>query len=711
MPVKQPQSDVSQFIGQLNSAHDIEKQLIADTFCDGLLLLTLGLNPLLINQKAQQYFSNSSNTQNLFEEITIYSQKRHQTVFDLKEWLLTNRLNPDNVTSPLLWIKIPKSDNQGSAALTPVLITVHKIPSNEHNTQKLLVTFQDQSFKIQAEAQVKLIESSYAAQFITDQHGYITQPNNTFSTYTGLSTEELSNTTYIEWLQKQAVFKVPFDSVMQALIEDGCWSGEVQITPLKDTYYHAILSLSMITDSNQNIEHFIGVLQDITDIQEARNKIERLAYYDNLTGLANRTLLNNNLASSLENEDKNYCHSGLILIDLDNFKMINDTLGHGIGDELLILVSKKILALTSDNDLAVRLGADEFAVFIKHSNQDEIEAKTQLLNLSHNIRQNLDDRYQITGQSLHITASVGAYLFNNTLKENTPNTVMSHSNLAMHKAKSLGGNQVYLFENKLRDIAKQRLDMLQALNHSELDDEFELFFQAQVDSKGKTIGVETLLRWFHPSLGLVPPGQFIPIAEEGRQIIKIGLWVLNKSFIQARKWAKKYGDIRMSINISPVQFHEQSFVELVCGLVKYTQVNAKNITLELTEGVLIHNTNLALTKIKQLVSLGFQISIDDFGTGYSSLSYLQKLPIRELKIDQSFIQRIPESADDIAIVDSIVRLAQTKNLNIVAEGVETQAQADFIHSLNQDILIQGYLYSKPCTAKEFEKTFLSSIKK
>jgi len=706
MPANHPHTNVNQFIDELNDVHDIEKQVIADTFYDGMLLLTLGLKPILINQKAQQFFTETTNTNNLFEHIEIYSQKRHQTLFDLEQWLQTVRLKPNNETSPLLWIKTPKTNTQKNPLLTPVLITVHKIPSSEHKTQKLLVIFQDQSLKIKADAQHKLIESSYAAQFITDQHGYITQPNNTFTAYTGLTQEELTNKTYIAWLKEQAFFTVAFETVMQALLEDGCWSGEVQICPSENTCYHAVLSLSMITDSNRNIEHFIGVLQDITDIHEAHNRIEKLAYYDNLTGLGNRTLLNNNLSAALENTDSLYCHSGVILIDLDNFKMINDTLGHGVGDELLILVSKKILALTSNDDLVVRLGGDEFAIFIKHSNQDEIEAKTQLLNLSHNIRQHLDDRYQITGQSLHITASVGAYLFNNTTQDTSANLVMSHSNLAMHEAKSLGGNQVYLFENKLRDIAKQRLDMLQALNHSELDDEFVLYYQAQIDSKGQTIGVETLLRWFHPTLGLVPPGQFIPLAEEGRQIIKIGLWVLNKAFIQARKWAKLNKDIRVSINISPIQFHEQSFVELVNGLVKYTQVNPKNITLELTEGVLIRNTDLALIKIKHLVSLGFHVSIDDFGTGYSSLSYLQKLPIRELKIDQSFIQRIPESEDDIAIVDSIVRLAQTKNLNIVAEGVETKAQADFIHSLNQHILIQGYLYSKPCTAQEFEQTFL-----
>ncbi|MDX1352745.1 MAG: GGDEF domain-containing phosphodiesterase, partial [Thiomicrorhabdus sp.] len=317
-----------------------------------------------------------------------------------------------------------------------------------------------------------------------------------------------------------------------------------------------------------------------------------------------------------------------------------------------------------------------------------------------------DDRYQINNRSLHITASIGVYLFNKELDNKDFDQLIRHSNLAMHEAKHLGGNQVYLFEDKLRDIAKQRLEMLQALNHSELDNEFQLYFQAQVDAKGNTVGAETLLRWFHPTLGLVPPGQFIPVAEEGRQIIKIGLWVMHKAFLQAKAWNQKYGNFRLSINISPIQFHEQSFVELVIGLVKFTLVNPNNITLELTEGVLIRNTDLALQKIQHLVSLGFHISIDDFGTGYSSLSYLQKLPIHELKIDQSFIRQILDSEDDMAIVESIVRLAETKNLNIVAEGVETQQQAEFIHQNHKNVSIQGYYYCKPCPADEFEKRFL-----
>ena len=551
------------------------------------------------------------------------------------------------------------------------------------------------------------MEASNAGQFITNAHGYITQPNYAFSAYTGLNPETLQKMTYIEWLQNQVIFRVPFGSVMKALLEQGCWNGEVQLTPSTKTEYHAVLSLSMLTDHNRNIEHFIGVLQDITDIRHAHNEIKRLAYYDNLTGLANRTLLHNQIITTLDRYPTTQSYSGLILIDIDNFKMINDTLGFEIGDQLLILVSQKLNELAGSNSLVARLEGDEFAILVKEISQDGEQAQTQLLALAYKAQESIDDRYTIKNRSLHCTASIGLHLYSEPPLEGHSDELVRYTNMAMHEAKNLGGNQTYQFQERLCEIAQQRLEMLQALNHSELDNEFALYFQAQVDTNGKPVGAETLLRWFHPVLGLVPPAQFIPVAEEGRQIIKIGLWVMHKAFMQAKYWNETYGPFRVSINISPIQFHEQSFVELVIGLVKFTQVNPKDITLELTEGVLIRNTNLALQKIQHLVSLGFHISIDDFGTGYSSLSYLQKLPIHELKIDQSFIRHIPDNDNDVAIVDSILKLAQNKNLIVVAEGVELKVQADFLQERAPDVLIQGYLYSKPIPAAEFEQTFLA----
>lgn len=694
-------------IDQLNQAHQVQKQQIVDQFNDGLFLLSAQLTPLLINQTGKTFLEENWFSFCPFSQIQAYAQKQSRLRFDLKSWCLKQLDTKTNCTSPLLWLRIPSLSKE-KCTLLPVLISAVVVQATDHDGHNLLIQIQDQSLQIQAEAQIRLMEASHAGQFITDAHGYITQPNYAFSAYTGLNPESLKKTTYIEWLQNQVVFRVPFGSVMKALLENGCWNGEVQLTPSSNVEYHAVLSLSMLTDHNRNIEHFIGVLQDITDIRQANDEIKRLAYYDNLTGLANRTLLHNQIETTLDHYPASKSYSGLILLDLDSFRMLNDTLGFEIGDQLLILVSQKLTKLAGPANLVARLEGDEFAILVKEISQDQEEAHTQLLNLAYKAQEAIDDRYTIKNRSLHCTASIGLHLYNQPTVGAHSDELIRYTNMAMHEAKSLGGNQVYQFEERLCKIAQQRLEMLQALNHSELDNEFELYFQPQVDAQGNTVAAETLLRWFHPALGLVPPAQFIPVAEEGRQIIKIGLWVMHKAFLQAKYWNETYGSFRISINISPIQFHEQSFVELVIGLIKFTQANPKHITLELTEGVLIRNTNLALQKIQHLVSLGFQISIDDFGTGYSSLSYLQKLPIHELKIDQSFVRHIPDNENDVAIVDSILKLAHNKNLTVVAEGVELENQAAFLRETAPDVLIQGYLYSKPIPAAEFEEKFLAN---
>lgn len=287
-------------IDQLKQAHREQKQQIVDQFNDGLFLLTAQLTTLLVNQTGKTFLEENEFSFCPFSQIQAYAQKQNRLRFDLKSWCLQqfDTLTESDGTSPLLWLRIPAL-SEDKCTLVPVLISAVVIQSTEDEGHNLLLLIQDQSLQIQAEAQIRLMEASAAGQFITDAHGYITQPNYAFSAYTGLNPDALKKTTYIEWLQNQVVFRVPFGSVMKALLEDGSWNGEVQLTPSSNTEYHAVLSLSMLTDYNRNIEHFIGVLQDITDIRQANDEIKRLAYYDNLTGLANRTLLHNQIETTL----------------------------------------------------------------------------------------------------------------------------------------------------------------------------------------------------------------------------------------------------------------------------------------------------------------------------------------------------------------------------------------------------------------------------
>ncbi|MBN2864403.1 MAG: EAL domain-containing protein [Thiotrichales bacterium] len=650
--------------------------------------------PLLVNASFRKWLDPN---QDLNDPLLLCTQKRGSIAFDLQGWL---KQATQNLTQTL-WLKIPNRSLR-----IPVQLQRHTF--NADQIEHSLVVLHDLTLKIQLDAQERLMNASFAGQFITDGQGIITQPNYAFCAYTGLSAEQLKSMTYIQWLQKQVSFKVPFDSIMRALIDEQNWSGEVQIFASKEAQFNAILSLSMLMDEHQNIEHIIGVLQDITDILDAQSEISQLAYYDKLTGLANRTLIQDRIEKVIEACQSEQTFGTLFFIDLDGFKIINDTFGHNAGDQLLVQVTEKLLPLVGNKATLARLSGDEFMVLCPNSTQDRDVALQDALAFGSKLLDAIDSRYKIEQHSVHSAASIGICIFPiaEDQLQSRSDQIISYADMAMSEAKKLGGNQTYLFEKSLIEEAKQRLELIEALNHSELDDEFQIYFQAQVDKDGETISAETLLRWFHPELGFVSPAKFIPVAEEGRQIIKIGLWVMHKAFLQAKAWNKKYRPIRIAINISPIQFHEQSFIELIIGLMKFTQVDPRTITLELTEGVLIRNSKLALQKIQHLVSLGFEVSIDDFGTGYSSLSYLQKLPIHELKIDQSFIAQVPGNLDDEAIVDSIIQLASTKNLKIVAEGVETKAQSDFLIQKSPDVLLQGFLYSRPLPAIDFEERYI-----
>ena len=671
---------------------------IIDHFEKGAVLFNRNGKAIIFNETIQNLFPALQPDGRFFAEFTLYTQKRSSKRFDLEAWLASfDNTHQQKVKSSQLWLKSPNS-----RLPMPVTLELHQIDFNQNPHILLMVS--DKSLERQFCAHRKLMNVTYSGQFITNAGGYIVQPNNAFLGYTGLGTSELQAMTYIEWLKRQVSFNVPFDQVMNALLKEHFWTGEVQIFPNNETQFSAILNISMLVDKQNNIEHFIGVIEDQTDLEEAQTEINKLSYYDQLTGLANRNQLNTEIETTLKTLTNDHQFHALLYVGLDGFKIINDTFGHKVGDQLLVQASERIKQTLGTNIHTYRLDGSNFAVLHHSDYEDRILALEELWATANKLLETIDGRYKLNDNSIHSSASIGACLFPfEDIDKYATDQLTSFADMAMHEARKKGGNQVYLFDKSLVEKAQSRLQLIEALNHSELDNEFQIYFQPQVDNTGKVISAETLIRWHHPDMGVVPPSKFIPVAEEERQIIKIGLWVLHKAFLQVKAWNKSDPGFRAAINISPVQFHEQSFVEIIIGLVKFTQVNPVNITLELTEGVLIKNAKLALQKIQHLVSLGFEISIDDFGTGYSSLSYLQKLPIHELKIDQSFTCHLQEDSDEAAIVDSIIQLAQSKKLKLVAEGVETKHQTDYLIEKDSNILLQDYYFDKPQPAEEFEK--------
>ncbi len=680
-----------------------------------LVLLTQQGQPILFNQPFVDYFPDAEATPSFYQHILFLTQKRQHEKFSLQSWIQDfSRSGKQTLLSEQVWLKASYSEYA-----IPVKLEICNITLD--GQARLLLTILDQTLIRQFYAHTKLIEEHFAGQFITDSKGFITEPNPAFCEYTKLSKIALQKLNYLSWLKKQVSFQVPFDQVMSSLLHTHHWTGSVQIFNDEKATFKAILSLTMLTDPKDNIEHFIGILQDLTAIKAAEEKISKLSYFDSLTGLANRTKLKILLSETDNTEDyDSVCHS-LIMIGLEGLSMINDTYGAQVGDELLILVADKIKEQLPKHSILARLESSQFAVLFNTEYDDSELALTEVSQLAIRLLKTIKGKYKLSDYSLHIGASLGVCMLpiivelneSSEEKKHTENSAekfISYANMALAEARKETREHFYIFEQALVDKAHSQLELIEALNHSEMDNEFQIYFQGQVDAEGNMVSAETLIRWFHPTLGLIPPSKFIPVAEKGRQIIKIGLWVLHKAFLQAKAWQAIKPNFRIAINISPIQFHEQSFIEIIIGLIKFTQADANHLTLELTEGVLIKNAQLALQKIQHLVSLGFEVSIDDFGTGYSSLSYLQKLPIHELKIDRSFVEHLQDNPDDDAIVNSIIQLAHSKNLKLVAEGVESQQQANYLIKKSPHIILQGYHFCRPMPADEFEKQFIQLSK-
>ncbi|BCE01940.1 sensor domain-containing protein [Marinicellulosiphila megalodicopiae] len=448
----------------------------------------------------------------------------------------------------------------------------------------------------------------------------------------------------------------------------------------------------------------LTVAQDITESKKAAEKIRHLAYHDSLTNLPNRLLFSHHFEQAMIQSNQNLVMGALIMIGLDNFKNINDSLNHQTGDNLLIQFSKRIQAHLGENDYLSRFGGDEFIICSPDIASDKNEAEMKAMEKAQYLQELLSQPYFNHGQKIYTTCSVGVAIFPGQTQFSEQ--MIKYANTSMQHAKEQGKDRVVLFENFMAENVIQRIQLEELLRDAITKNEFFLVFQPQIDSTNNSIiGAETLIRWNHPSKGRVSPAQFIPVLESSGLIIKVGYWVFEQSCILLSQWLKQgtWSDTQLiGINVSPQQFNDPNFVETIIEILQQTGAPARCIDIEITEGLLIDNIEDVITKMIQLKSLGIRFSIDDFGTGYSSLSYLKKLPVDVLKIDQSFIRDIPNDEQSIAIVETIVSIAQHLKLKCIAEGVETKEQLDFLTSINCN-RIQGYFFSKPLEVDDFIK--------
>ncbi|OUR66454.1 GGDEF-domain containing protein [Cycloclasticus sp. 46_83_sub15_T18] len=450
------------------------------------------------------------------------------------------------------------------------------------------------------------------------------------------------------------------------------------------------------------------VQQSLDTADEAQAYAQELANYDELTGLANRRLLIDHMRYTLELASREQRHGALLFIDLDNFKTLNDSRGHAAGDELLKQVAVSLKKVFRKEDTVARLGGDEFVILSGRLEDSEEAAANQVHSLMLKLRHVLAKSFLVQGEVYQLTASVGVTTFPSLA--NTPEELMMQADTAMYRAKEAGRDGYRFYQPEMQAAAEARLQMERELRRAISADEFELFYQPQVDEFGRILGAEALLRWFKPEGGGVSPAEFIPVAELTGLILPIGDWVLRHAFVQLKQWLEDGidGSFRLSINISPLQFQQDSFVANVRALLNETGVPAKSITLEVTEGIAISDVQTTIDKMRVLTGIGFKVSMDDFGTGYSSLTYLTKLPLNELKIDQSFVRDLHVDQSDAELAATIIAMAQNLNLDVVAEGVETEAQLRFLCQHGCTIF-QGYYFHKPMRSAALTELLQGSL--
>ena len=537
-----------------------------------------------------------------------------------------------------------------------------------------------------------VFQNSHSAIVITDSAANIVAANPAFTRITGYAEDELigRNPRLLHSGRQTREF---YQSFWRILLEEDSWQGEIWNCRKNGEEYAAWLSISAMRDEQGGVQHYIGIADDITQNKEIQRQMEYLAYHDALTGLPNRMLANDRLEQALAHANRARGRVAVMFLDLDDFKSINDTLGHSVGDAMLKAVAERLQACVRESDTVSRLGGDEFLVMLH--DVTEIEAINRI---AVGILEKINQSYQLGEHALTTSTSIGIAVFPEDGRDR--DTLLKNADMAMYNAKQSGRNTHRFFAEEMNDYVLEHLLIRNGLTRALENQEFQLHFQPLLDlSTGKPIGAEALLRWRHPELGMMPPNRFIPVAEETGMIIPIGNWVMQEACRQAKRWHEMgWADLRVAVNISAVQFRRGDLEETVVRALSEAGLASHFLELELTESILIQDIEKTLDVLHRLGTLGVHLSIDDFGTGYSSLAYLRRLPVDKLKIDRSFVNEITTREDDAAIALSIITLAHSLRKRVVAEGVETPEQLRFLqqHGCNE---IQGYLFSRPMTAE------------
>jgi diguanylate cyclase (GGDEF)-like protein/PAS domain S-box-containing protein len=528
---------------------------------------------------------------------------------------------------------------------------------------------------------------------ITDTQGVITHVNQKFCDISKYSRDELLGSTHKiinSGCHPRSFFKQMWSTIAQGNI----WNGEICNRNKQGELYWVDTTIVPFKDRHGVLQQYIAIRTDITQLKQSEDHARYMALHDELTNLPNRRYMQDYMKQVIASNRSKGAYSAMIMLDLDNFKNINDTLGHSVGDNLLKMVAARLLLNTPQPNPIIRLGGDEFLVILSNLSMQYEEAHDAVLQVANKLKAELNKPYFLNEKSVHTTASSGVFIFKDfNLSENA---FLKYADMALYHAKGSGKNCIAVFDPLIEESIVSKAKLINDLRRALQNDEFELYYQRIVNDSEQIIGYEALIRWQHPEKGLVLPGDFMAEIEKSSMIHEVGKRVLSMACQQLKVWRDRPGcaDWTISVNISVGQFRANNFDQDVIQLVHSFGICPSRLRLELTESMFYTDMDSSIEKMHRLIEAGFNFSMDDFGTGYSSLNYLRMLPLRQLKIDRAFVEHITDNPRDLAIVKTIIALAAALELNVVAEGVETQAQFQLLKD-NGCTAFQGYYFGRP----------------
>ncbi|MCE9663969.1 EAL domain-containing protein [Halomonas sp. M5N1S17] len=581
-------------------------------------------------------------------------------------------------------------------AVLALLVLLHylRLSRTEAELERSEQSLRQINDSLEAELRIAAMAfETHLGMFITDADGIIRKVNVTFERITGYSADEVlgENPRLLNSGRHDADF---YREMWGSIHEKGSWQGEVWNRRKNGDTYPQWVTISAVKDAEGKITHYVATISDITHRKAAEQEAHRLAFFDPLTGLPNRRMLLDRLAEALEASRQSEQQGVLLFIDLDGFKHINDSLGHQCGDELLQLMARRIQAVSRDVDLVARLGGDEF-VILAEGLGETIDGTSQAAErLATKLLGKLTEPCWLSERRHLLSGSIGITLLGDGVGR--AEECLQQAEMAMYQAKQAGRNTLRFFDPVMQAVAVRRAMIESDLRQAARRGELKLFYQIQVDGKSQVTGVEALLRWEHPEHGMIPPNDFIPVAEESYLIVAIGNWVVETACRQLARWASdpRTAELTMAINISPLQFQQPDFVANLAAVLETTGARPERLKLELTETLFMEEPEAVRETMLRVQAMGVRFSLDDFGTGYSSLSYLSCLPLDQLKIDQSFVRTLFEDASNEMISATIISLGRNLGLEVIAEGVETLAHRDWLEAHGCHAY-QGYLYSRP----------------